>query len=34
MAPAMAAGISKMLWDVGNIVKLVEEYEATERLAA
>lgn len=27
MAPAMAAGISKTLWDVGDIVKLVEAYE-------
>lgn len=34
MAPAMAAGISKMLWDVGDIVKLVEGYEESERSAA
>jgi IS1 family transposase len=27
MAPAMAAGISKTLWDVADIVKLVETYE-------
>lgn len=28
MAPAMAAGLSKTLWDVTDIVKLVEAYEA------
>ncbi len=28
MAPAMAAGISTRLWDVADIVKLVEAYEA------
>ncbi len=28
MAPAMAAGISDRLWDVADIVKLVEAYEA------
>ena len=27
MAPAMAAGISDRLWDVADIVKLVEAYE-------
>lgn len=28
VAPAMAAGISDHLWDFGDIVKLVEAYEA------
>jgi hypothetical protein len=28
MAPAMAAGISNRLWDVGDIVRLVEALEA------
>lgn len=27
MAPAMAAGVSKQLWEVGDIVKLVEDAE-------
>jgi hypothetical protein len=27
MSPAMAAGLSKTLWDVADIVKLVEAYE-------
>jgi hypothetical protein len=27
IAPAMAAGISKTLWDVADIVKLIEVYE-------
>ncbi len=30
MAPAMAAGISDRLWDVADIVKLVETYEMPE----
>lgn len=29
MSPAMAAGLSKTLWDVADIVRLIEEYEAT-----
>ncbi|HEY2068159.1 MAG TPA: hypothetical protein VGG48_01290 [Rhizomicrobium sp.] len=28
MAPAMAAGISDRLWDVADLVRLVEAYEA------
>jgi hypothetical protein len=31
MAPAMAAGISQTLWDVGDIVKLVEDWEAAQQ---
>lgn len=27
MSPAMASGISDRLWDIGDIVKLVEEWE-------
>ena len=34
MLPAMAAGLSKTLWDVADIVKLVEDYEENEREAA
>ncbi len=34
MAPAMVAGLSKTLWDVADIVKLVENYEAQKRMAA
>jgi hypothetical protein len=30
MSPAMAAGLSKTLWDVGDIVKLVEAHELKE----
>jgi len=33
-SPAMAAGISKTLWDVADIVRLVEDYENSERVAA
>ena len=29
MSTAMAAGLSQTLWDIGDIVKLVEEWEAT-----
>ena len=29
MSPAMACGLSQTLWDVGDIVKLIEEAEAT-----
>jgi hypothetical protein len=28
MAPAMAAGVSKTVWDIGDIVRLVETAEA------
>jgi hypothetical protein len=28
MSPAMAAGLSKTLWDVADIVKLVQNCEA------
>jgi len=28
MAPAMAAGVSKTLWDIGDIVRLAEAAEA------
>lgn len=28
MSPAMACGLEQRLWDVGDIVKLVEEREA------
>ena len=28
MAPAMAAGVSDRLWEIGDIVKLVEDAEA------
>jgi hypothetical protein len=28
MAPATAAGISDRLWDVGDIVRLIEDHEA------
>jgi hypothetical protein len=28
MAPAMAAGVSKTLWDIGDVVRLVEAAEA------
>ena len=27
VAPAMAAGISERLWDVGEIVSLIDQYE-------
>jgi IS1 family transposase len=29
MSPAMACGLEQRLWDVGDIVKLIEEWEAT-----
>lgn len=32
MAPAMAAGLSKTLWDMADIVRLVEAYEAKIKL--
>lgn len=28
MSPAMAARLETRLWDIGDIVKLIEEYEA------
>ncbi|HUO92187.1 MAG TPA: hypothetical protein VMU22_04655, partial [Rhizomicrobium sp.] len=34
MSPAMPAGLSKTLWDVADIVKLVEDFESSERKAA
>lgn len=30
MSPTMAAGLSKTLWDVADIVKLVEAHELKE----
>lgn len=27
MSPAMAAGLSQTLWDIGDIVKLIEAWE-------
>ncbi len=30
MSPAMAARLTETLWDIGDIVKLVEEWEATQ----
>lgn len=30
MSPAMAASLETRLWDIGDIVKLIEEWEATE----
>jgi hypothetical protein len=29
MSPAMAARLTDLLWDIGDIVKLIEEWEAT-----
>jgi hypothetical protein len=28
MTPAMAAGVDSRLWEIGDIVKVIEEYEA------
>ena len=28
MSPAMAAGVESCLWEIGDIVKVVEEWEA------
>jgi hypothetical protein len=28
MSPAMAAHLKERLWDIGDIVKLIEEWEA------
>jgi hypothetical protein len=30
MSPAMACGLEERLWDIGDIVKLIEEWEATD----
>jgi IS1 family transposase len=30
MSPAMACGLEQRLWDIGDIVKLIEEWEAAE----
>lgn len=30
MSPAMASGLSDRFWDVGDIVKLIEEWETPE----
>jgi hypothetical protein len=30
MAPAMAARLTDRLWDIGDIVKLIEEWEAAD----
>jgi hypothetical protein len=34
MAPAMAAGLSKTLWGMDDLVRLVDDYEASDHLAA
>jgi hypothetical protein len=31
MSPAMAAGLEQCLWDIGDIVRLIEEWETTEK---
>jgi IS1 family transposase len=31
MSPAMACGLEQRLWDIGDIVKLIEEWEAVEQ---
>jgi len=28
MSPAMAARLTERLWDIGDIIKLIEEWEA------
>jgi hypothetical protein len=33
MSPAMAAGLTERLWDIGDIVSLVEQWES-QKLAA
>ena len=33
MSPAMACGLEQRLWDIGDIVKLVEEWEAAREVA-
>jgi hypothetical protein len=30
MSPAMACGLEQRLWDVGNIVKLIEDWEVVQ----
>ena len=30
MSPAMACGLEQRLWDVGDIVKLIDEYETAQ----
>jgi hypothetical protein len=30
MSPAMAAGLTETLWDIGDILKLIEEWEAAQ----
>jgi hypothetical protein len=30
MSPAMASGLSDHLWDIGDIVKLIEDWEAAD----
>jgi hypothetical protein len=32
MTPAMAAGIESRLWEIGDIVKVVEEWETQRKL--
>jgi hypothetical protein len=32
VTPAMAAGVSKKLWSMVDVVKMVDAYEAAERL--
>ncbi len=34
MSPAMACGLEQRLWDIGDIVKLIEEREAQDAVAA
>ena len=34
MSPAMAARLTKTLWDIGDIVKLIEEWEQTDEAKA
>jgi hypothetical protein len=31
MSPAMAARLTETLWDIGDIVKLIEEWEGREQ---
>jgi hypothetical protein len=34
MSPAMACGLEQRLWDIGDIVKLIEDWESMEAKAA
>jgi hypothetical protein len=34
MSPAMAARLTETLWDIGDIVKLIEEWETASAQAA